>query len=199
LKAASAVIVAEAVASPTPRRKFAALAGFLVVFTASGYAAASNSHGLPVVFVARAVAVSAIVLPGLSGSLFLVVLGQYVFMLDTLSRFHDGIVAALRGGGVDPLFTPLLILVVFGAGGVAGLFTIAHAVRRALETTRSATFAFLMSLIVGALRAPVLEVSMRLAEAGQSWTTALPRFGLAALLGAAGILAVDRYAGVLEY
>lgn len=109
-------------------------------------------------------------------------------MPDTLCRFLDGLAASLRGGGVDLLFTPLLVLVVFGAGGFAGLLTIAHAVRRALETARSATFAFLVSLSVGAHRAPVLEVSMRLAEAGKSWATALPRFGLAALLGAPGII-----------
>jgi len=139
------------------------------------------------------------VLPGLSGSLLLVVLGQYAFMADTLSRFFDGLAAAARGGGLDPLLDPLPTIVVFGAGGLVGLFTIAHTVRRALETARAATFAFLVSLVVGALRAPVLEVSMRLTAAGESWASALPRFGLAAVVAAAGVLAIDHYAGVLEY
>ena len=199
LIAASAVALFGAVDLTTPRRKIAAVAGFLLAFLASGYAATALGHALPVVFVAGAVAVSAMVLPGLSGSLLLVVLGQYAFMADTLSRFFDGLATAARGGGLDTLLDPLPTIVVFCAGGLVGLFTIAHAVRRALETARAATFAFLVSLVVGALRAPVLEVSMRLTAAGESWASALPRFGLAAVVAAAGVLAVDHYAGVLEY
>ena len=199
LIAASAVALFGAVDLSTPRRKVAALIGFLLAFLASGYGATTLGHTLPVAFVAGAVAVSAMVLPGLSGSLLLVVLGQYAFMADTLSRFFDGLAVAARGGGLDALLDPLPTIVIFCAGGVVGLFTIAHAVRRALETARAATFAFLVSLIVGALRAPVLEVSMRLTEAGESWASALPRFGLAAVVAAAGVLMVDHYAGVLEY
>jgi hypothetical protein len=47
-----------------------------------------------------------------------------------------------------------------------------------------------VNLIVGVLRATVLEVRMRGTEAVESWATALPRFSLASLLAAACILAV---------
>jgi len=73
------------------------------------------------------------------------------------------------------------------------VFTIAHAVKYALARARAATLAFLVSLIVGALRAPIVEVSIRLAESGETWSAAAPRFALAAVGGAALVLMLDRY------
>jgi len=81
------------------------------------------------------------------------------------------------------------------------VFTIAHAVKYALARARAATLAFLVSLIVGALRAPIVEVSIRLAESGETWSAAAPRFALAAVgRGGAGahvgpILRRDRVLG----
>jgi len=107
-----------------------------------------------VVFVAGAVAVSAMILPGVSGSLLLVVLGQYEYMSGTVSRFVDGLVALALGNGTNALSETVPSVVTFLAGGVLGVFTIAHAVKYALSRARAATLAFLVSLIVGALRAP---------------------------------------------
>ncbi|OYR56284.1 DUF368 domain-containing protein [Halorubrum halodurans] len=199
LIAASAVVLYGAVDLATTGRKAAAVCGFLAAFLASGYAATALGHALPVVFVSGAIAVSAMVLPGLSGSLLLVVLGQYEFMSGTLAAFLDGIAAAAAGEGAAGITGAVPTIVAFLAGGVVGLFTIAHAVRRALEAARAATLAFLVSLIVGALRAPVIEVSMRLADSGETWASAFPRFAAAALVGAVAVIAVDRHAGVLEY
>ncbi|SMO71832.1 DUF368 domain-containing protein [Halorubrum cibi] len=199
LIAASALVLYGAVDLETTGRKAAAVCGFLAAFLASGYGATALDHALPVVFLSGAIAVSAMVLPGLSGSLLLVVLGQYEFMSGTLGAFIDGIAAAAAGEGTAAIAGTIPPIATFLAGGVVGLFTIAHAVRRALEAARAATLAFLVSLIVGALRAPVIEVSMRLAESGGTWTSALPLFAAAAVGGAAAVIAVDRYAGVLEY
>ena len=199
LIAASAAVLFGAVDVGTPGRKAAAAAGFLAAFLASGYATTALGHALPVVFLAGAVAVSAMVLPGVSGSLFLIVLGQYEYMAGTLRAFLDGVIAAASGDGVGTAVAAAPPLCAFLAGGVVGLVTIAHAVRRALETARAATLAFLVSLIVGALRAPVAEVSLRLAATGETWASASPRFAAAAVAGAAAVLAMDRYAGGLEY
>jgi len=56
-----------------------------------------------------------------------------------------------------------------------------------------------VSLVVGALRAPLVETSVRLAESGESWRAAAPRFALAAVVGAALVLALDRYTETIEY
>jgi len=199
LIAASAAVLLGDVALDTPRRKAAALAGFTLAFLASGAAATSLGNPLPLVFVAGAVAVSAMVLPGISGSLLLVVLGQYEYMSGTVGRAIDGLAALALGNGTDALAETLPPVATFLAGGVVGLFTIAHAVRYALERARAATLAFLVSLVVGALRAPVVEVSVRLAESGESWRAAAPRFALAALVGATLVLVLDRYSAAIEY
>jgi putative membrane protein len=103
LIAASAAVLLGGVELDTPRRKAAAVGGFALAFLASGYASTALGSSLPVVFVAGAVAVSAMILPGVSGSLLLVVLGQYEYMSGTVSRFVDGIAAVALGNGTDAL------------------------------------------------------------------------------------------------
>ncbi|EMA63082.1 DUF368 domain-containing protein [Halorubrum lipolyticum] len=199
LIAASAAVLLGDVELDTPRRKAAAIGGFSLAFLASGYASTALASSLPVVFVAGAVAVSAMILPGVSGSLLLVVLGQYEYMSGTVSRFVDGIAGFALGNGSDALTETLPPVAAFLLGGVVGVFTIAHAVKYALSRARAATLAFLVSLIVGALRAPVVEVSIRLSESGEPWSAAAPRFALAAVGGAALVLVLDRYSAAIEY
>jgi putative membrane protein len=199
LIAASAGVLLGGVSLDTPRRKGAAVAGFLLAFLASGYGSAALGSSLPVVFVAGAVAVSAMILPGISGSLLLIVLGQYEYMSGMVSQAIDGAVTLALGNGSDTLVETIPPVVTFLLGGVVGVFTISHAVKYALARARAATIAFLVSLIIGALRAPLVEVSIRLAESGESWTAAAPRFALAAVGGAALVLVLDRYSAGIEY
>jgi len=98
---ASAVVLFGEVSLATRGRQAAAAAGFLVAFLLSGYAAGALGSSLLVVFLAGAIAVSAMILPGVSGSLLLILLGQYEYMSATLSRFTDSLVGLLDGGGVD--------------------------------------------------------------------------------------------------
>jgi putative membrane protein len=130
------------------------------------------------------------VLPGISGSLILVILGQYEFLVARLTAFVDGLLGLLVGGSVDAVIDPAATVVAFLVGAVVGLFTVAHAVRWALVRYRYATLSFLVSLVVGGLRAPVAKAGEDLAA---GWTAdALLVFGLAAVVGVALV-------GVLEY
>ena len=199
LIAASAAVLLGDVELDTPRRKGAAVGGFLLAFLASGYASTALGSPLPVVFLAGAVAVSAMILPGVSGSLLLIVLGQYDYMAGAVREFVGGLAGLAFGNGSETLVTTGPPVVTFLVGGVVGVFTIAHAVKYALARARAATFAFLVSLIVGALRAPLAEVSLRLAESGETWQAAAPRFALAAVGGAAVVLVLNRYSGAIEY
>jgi len=193
---ASAAVLYSEVSLATRGRKVVAAAGVLLAFSLSGYAATAVSTSLPIVFVAGAVAVTAMVLPGVSGSLLLLMLGQYEYMSTTLSRFTDGLVAAIRGNGTAALTETTPTISVFLAGGVVGLFTVAHAVRWALDQYREATLAFLVSLIVGALRAPIEQTGIALSDAGRAWTpAAIAVFVIVAVAGAAVVVGVDRLAG----
>lgn len=195
LIAASAFVLRDSVSLDTSGRMGAAIAGFALAFVVSGSFAGALGHALPVVFVAGAIAVSAMILPGVSGSLLLLILGQYEFMTGELSGFTEGLLAVFTGGTLDALIESGTVVVTFVAGAVVGLFTVAHAIRAALDRYREATLAFLVSLIVGALRAPVV----RTAEAIDAWTpAALATFGALALAGGAVVIAVDWYAGEIE-
>ncbi len=199
LIAASAAVLLGDVDLDTSRRKGAATGGFLLAFLASGYASTALAASLPVVFLAGAIAVSAMILPGVSGSLLLIVLGQYDYMAGAVREFVGGVLGLAFGNGTDALVATGPPVVTFLLGGVVGVFTIAHAVKYALERARAATIAFLVSLVVGALRAPLVEVSIRLTESGESWRAAAPRFTLMAVGGAVLVLVLNRYSGTIEY
>ena len=200
LIAASALVLAHTVSLDTPRRVAAALGGFALAFVVSGEAAAGLGHGLPVVFFAGSIAVSAMILPGISGSLILFILGQYTYMTETLGRVRDGVVGLVDGGDVAAVFDPAVVATVFVAGAVIGLFTVSHAVRYALEHARKATLAFLVALIVGALRAPFLRIDRALAETGRAWSPdVLAVVAATALAGGAVVILVERYLGGVDY
>ena len=189
---ASAVVLWGEVYLDTRARIAAAVAGFSFAFVVSGRAATALGHSTVVVFLAGAIAVSALVLPGISGSLILILIGQYEFMIGRLRETVDGLLATALGGAVPGLSGALVTVVTFVTGAVVGLFTTSHVVQWALSRRREATLAFLVSLIVGALRAPVADVSRRLAEANRGWTPEIVgAFLAAAVVGAAVVLLVE--------
>jgi putative membrane protein len=173
----------------TRGRQAAAVAGFLVAFLLSGRAEGALGHGPVVVFLAGSVAVSAMILPGISGSLILLLLGQYEYMIGQLKRFVDSLLAFVSGdaGGVPE---ETVTIVAFMAGGVFGLLTISHAVKWALARRQAATMTFLVALVVGALRAPLVQAGRSLPG---GWDTgALAAFLVAAVVGAAFVLGIER-------
>jgi putative membrane protein len=199
LIAASAWVLLSEVSLDTPRRVAAVVVGFSLAFVVSGEAAAALGQSLPVTVLAGAIAVSAMILPGISGSLLLIILGQYTYMTGTLSAFVDGLLAVVVGGPVDPVVDDGTVVVAFVAGAFVGLFSVAHAVRRALERDRATTLAFLVALIAGALRAPVARTTARLVEVGRTWTpTAVATFAAAAVVGAVLVLILERYTGLAD-
>ncbi|WP_246986641.1 DUF368 domain-containing protein [Halorientalis marina] len=194
LIAASAVVLLRAISIRTVAAGAAAVAGFTVAFLLSGEAEGLLGGGLPVVFLAGTVAVSAMILPGLSGSLILVILGQYTRLSTALSEFVSGVAGAVTGGSSDAVGTQAPVIVTFIVGGLVGLFTISRVVRYALDRNREVTLAFLVALVVGALRAPVAEVR---SEVGFSTEVALTFAGVA-VVGAVVVLALDWYAADFE-
>ncbi|WP_254271984.1 DUF368 domain-containing protein [Haloarcula marina] len=194
LIAASAIVLLRELHIETAFQAAAGVVGFGIAFLLSGPVAFLDGGGLLVVFVAGAVAVSAMILPGISGSLLLVILGQYTRMSTTLSTFVDSLAGLVTGGSLAQTIQSGTVVVTFVLGGLVGLFTISRAVRRALDRNRRATMAFLVALVVGALRAPISEVQ---STAGFSADTLLA-FAAAALVGAVALLLLDWYAVDLD-
>jgi len=182
---ASALVLYREVDLATPAQIAAGVAGFAIAFVISGASGSGVLPAtLPVVFLAGMVAISAMILPGISGAAILVMLGQYEFLSRTLTAFVDALVALAAGGVLAEVIDPGRVVVSFLAGAGIGLLTVAHLVKRALEAYRTATLAFLVSLLFGTLRLPVIRVD----GAVETWTA--PSLGVVLLAGVAGALTV---------
>ncbi len=197
---ASTVVLYREVALDTPARVGAGVLGFLLAFVVAGASAESGGvtggTPLPAVFGIAAVAISAMVLPGVSGAFVLYLAGQYEYLTGVLKSFVDHIIAVPTRGVTPGMVESGSVVLTFVAGAVVGVFSVAYAVRWALERARVATLTFLVSLMAGSLRLPVETV----ADGIGTWT---PRaaFGvvIAALVGVAAVYLLDRYTADLEY
>jgi putative membrane protein len=193
LIAASAVVLYSEMQIDSPARAAVAVAGFVLAVAVTGLPPGALPHTPVVVFVSGVVAVSAMVLPGVSGSLLLLVLGQYEFMLSALRRFIASVAGLATGGPLGPVFETALPVTLFVAGAGIGLLSVAHVISWALAHYRVATLTFLVSLMAGALRKPAEEVLATV----EGWT--LPTVAvllLAAAVGAGIVLGFDSYADI---
>lgn len=100
--------------------------------------------GAAFLVVAAMIAVSAMILPGVSGSTFLLIFGLYLPVMDALK--------ALMGGDLAVL--PAIVL--FAVGAMTGLLTVVKLVKRALADFRSQTVYCLIGFMVGSLVAIAL-------------------------------------------
>lgn len=194
---ASVVVLYDQFSVGTVGRAGAAAAGGVLAFLVTGASSAGVvGHGLPVVFLAGATAVTATVLPGISGAFILLLLGQYSYLTGALTGFVDDLLAAATGGASEGLLGGGAVVATFAVGALGGLLTAAHLIRRALERYRRGTLAFLVGLMVGSLRLPVVEV----ADGVAIWTPATAlSVVLPAVVGGAAVLVLDRFTDDLEY
>ncbi len=94
---------------------------------------AGQGWGLPGLFLAGVVAISAMILPGVSGSFMLMVLGEYEHVLRAINTFD------------------LVTLGVFAAGCLVGLLAFVRLLNWLLRRFHAPTLAFLIGLILGSL------------------------------------------------
>jgi putative membrane protein len=94
------------------------------------------------IFLAGMVAISAMVLPGISGSLMMILMGQYFILIRAVSSLLSGWLLD------DMLFLGCCVF-----GMAIGILLTARLVERALRSMHDVTMAFLTGLIVGSLYA----------------------------------------------
>lgn len=112
---------------------------------AGGMSFDNFSLGLGVyVFLAGAVAISAMVLPGISGSTLLLIMGIYLPIIN-------GIKDILHFD-----FTSFLPVFVFGCGVLVGIFSVVKLIRKALEKFRAQTIYLIIGLMIGSIYAVIM-------------------------------------------
>lgn len=196
LIAASAVVLFRYVTIGTPERVLVGVFGFVLAFLLTDPSlTGTRTTTLPVLFLAGAVAISAMVLPGVSGAFLLLVMGQYEYVSGIPRAIVDGALTA-AGGNTDPFVDAVVPFLVFMTGAFVGLFSVAYAVRAALKRYRQGTLVFLICLMVGALRLPVSEVAADVAVVSPI-TVAI--IAVPAIVGGGIVLLLDRYTDDLQY
>jgi putative membrane protein len=123
--------------------------GTLVAYWIVGLVPAQPGHTPLILFLSGAIAICAMILPGISGSFILLILGQYAYCVNALHLMTD----ALRQGDF-----PALTQVVFGTvlpvamGAAVGLIAFARVLSWLLNRHGTVTVAALIGFMVGSLR-----------------------------------------------
>ena len=106
----------------------------------------SGSSNFVTLLLAGLAGASAMILPGLSGSYLLLLMGQYVPILDALDQFKDALSARDISAAMDPAMSTLLPV---GLGVVAGVVLVGNLLEWLLRKYRKATLGVLLGLLLG--------------------------------------------------
>lgn len=101
---------------------------------------AEGSENLGFVFLSGTIAISALMLPGISGSFILLLMGMYVFIANTVK-------AALKTFAPDQL----LVVAVFALGCLVGAMTFSRVLSWTFKNYRNLTLAALTGFMLGSL------------------------------------------------
>lgn len=144
---ASAWVLARSLKIPSPNSipKYWTL-GILgtIISAVIAFQTAEHVAGQPhmvYLFVCGMIGICAMILPGISGAMLLVLLGVYGFL--------SGIPDQIKSG--DDRIGALVALAIFGCGCLVGILSFAKFLRWLLKTYSGGTMAFLCGLMIGAL------------------------------------------------
>ena len=98
-----------------------------------------------------AIAASAMIIPGVSGSFILILLGIYWIVLSALSGIFPLILNIFKDGLADELVVRVLILSSLGAGVILGILVISRVMDYALKKFPAITMYFILGLIIGSI------------------------------------------------
>ena len=106
---------------------------------------------LAIFFGCGALAISAMILPGVSGSFLLLAFGVYFPLVTAIKKFMDDVPRLLKGDISPPILSNLLILTFFALGCLFGLLAFTRLLNFLLARYRNLTITFLIGLMVGSL------------------------------------------------
>ncbi len=117
---------------------------------------ASENDNLIFVFVCGIISVSGMILPGLSGSFILILMGNYVLLLvDSVNALYDSIFEMINGdfSFVDNIdrINKLKIISVFAAGSMAGLILLSNILSFFLRKYDQLCYSIIIGFILGSL------------------------------------------------
>ena len=147
--------------------------GIVLSYIFVGLNPIAANHSLIVIFFSGIIAICAMILPGISGSFLLLLLGQYQYMLNCLSNLK---------------ITEMLVFIV---GAVIGILGFSKILNYLLENHESITMAFLIGIMIGTLRLPIDKITTSISG---SWIPCV----VLAVIGFVLIIVMERRFNYIE-
>ena len=138
---ASAVILFRKLNEISFKNILFALIGAVLTFIFVSLNPIAANHSLIVLFISGMIAICAMILPGISGSFLLLLLGQYKYMLNALHQLH------------------IVEIIVFVAGALIGILGFSKILNYLLKNHEEVTMAFLIGVMLGSLKVPAVEIA----------------------------------------
>ncbi|MDI9624473.1 MAG: DUF368 domain-containing protein [Methanothermobacter sp.] len=139
---ASAYLVFNRIDGFSLKNLISAIMGFLFAFFFVGLNPIQANHSLPIIFISGAIAICAMILPGISGAFMLLLLNQYEYMLRALAKFS------------------IPDIITFIGGAAIGIISFSRFLDYLLRNHEAVTMAFLVGLMIGTLRLPYSKMSI---------------------------------------
>jgi putative membrane protein len=147
-----------------------AIIGFILAYIFVSLNPIATTHTLPVIFISGVIAICAMILPGISGSFLLLLLGQYEYMLNALHEMR------------------LPEVITFIVGALIGILGFSKLLDYLLQHHEESTMALLIGVMIGTLKIPFVKISTTMAL---TLPNILPCIGLA-LIGLVIIIVLER-------
>ena len=97
-----------------------------------------------ILFFMGVIAAATMVIPGVSGSMIMMIFGYYYGIINSITGFIDG----LKAGSISAMAAQLGILIPFGIGAVLGIFLISKLIEYLFERHTVSTYAAILGLIL---------------------------------------------------
>lgn len=140
LIAASCIYIGKQVKGWGVKPLLALIVGAAIAYGITVMAPAEGSDSYPMIFISGVLAISALILPGISGSFILLMLGMYHIVIPTVKDFLS--TRDMESFGV---------VVVFALGAAVGLLCFSRVVRYMWERYEQVTLALLTGFMLGSL------------------------------------------------
>ena len=138
---ASAVILFKKLNQINLKNILFAIIGAILTYIFVSLNPIAANHSLPIIFISGMIAICAMILPGISGSFLLLLLGQYKYMLDVLHELH------------------FVEIIVFVVGALIGILGFSKILNYLLKNHEKVTMAFLIGVMLGSLRVPGFQIA----------------------------------------
>ena len=133
LVVASAIYVARTITKWNMATILAGIAGIIIAYSITIISPAEANTTYWFIFISGAIAICAMILPGISGSFILVLMGMYKFILESVSEFK------------------IAVILTFLSGAAIGIVSFSNVLSWLLKKYHNLTIAMLSGFMVGSL------------------------------------------------